>query len=177
MPPQRHLPDRKLVYLHCSPIFRGPNALLRKKNTILRLLQERQSTIQILTSQYPLQDIADVAQGLLKDKIFESLTVAKVRLPELFQLPQAQLQPPQAKVAERAAPDVGIARVETQTARDTALTSDKVGQGGVKVDSRQSHERHKKQDAAVIHPHEVTILESTRTNKTWQVFSFETSLS
>ena len=77
--------DIKVVYLHRSSISSGQNALLRRPKKIRELLEKHQADIGILTSQFTVAAIAVVASFLLEDRVFESLTRAKLRLPELFE--------------------------------------------------------------------------------------------
>ncbi|KAL8858257.1 MAG: hypothetical protein Q9178_005269 [Gyalolechia marmorata] len=115
---QQHLPDGRLVYLHCSSIFNGPNAQLRRAKKISQLLRKRITSIKILTDEFTLEAIAVVAKQLLDDQIFESLPRAKLRYPELFQSPS------ESQEAERAASEAEVIRIEAEAAQDTVLTSD-----------------------------------------------------
>ncbi|KAL8915058.1 MAG: hypothetical protein Q9171_000498 [Xanthocarpia ochracea] len=115
---QQHLPDGRLVYLHCSSIFNGPNAQLRKAKKISQLLRNRKTSIKILTDEFTLEAIAVIAKQLLDDRIFESLPRAKLRYPELFQSPS------ESQEAERAASEAEVIRIEAEAAQDTLLTSD-----------------------------------------------------
>ncbi|KAI4288295.1 MAG: hypothetical protein L6R35_002444 [Caloplaca aegaea] len=117
---QQRSPDRRLVYLHCSSIFSGANAQVRKAKKITQLLQKHKGAIKILTKEFSLPAVAAVAKELLEDGIFESLPRAKLRYPELF-------QPSETQEAERAASEVEVIRIEAEAIQDVVLTSDNEG--------------------------------------------------
>ena len=113
-------PDGRLVYLHCSSIFRGANAQVRKLKKIVQLLQQHKASIEILTREFSLPAIAAVVKELLEDQIFESLSRARLRYPELF-------QPSETREAEREASETEVIRMEAEAAQDIVLTSDDEG--------------------------------------------------
>ena len=113
---KRH-PDGRLVYLHCSSIFSGADAHVRKGKKISQLLQKHKASIKVLTKEFTLPAIAAIAKQLLEDHIFESLPRARLRYPELF-------QPSESQEAERAASEAEVLRIEAEAAQDTLLTSD-----------------------------------------------------
>ena len=117
---KQHLPDQRLVYLHCSSIFSGANAHVRKAKKIAQLLGKHKASIKILTKEFTLPAVAAVAKELLEERIFESLPRAKLRYPELFQLSEMQ-------EAERAASEAEVVRIEAEAAHDIVLTSDDEG--------------------------------------------------
>ena len=110
-------PDGRLVYLHCSSIFSGADAHIRKAKKISQLLQKRKASIEILTKEFTLTAIGAVAKQLLEERIFESLPRAKLRYPELF-------QPSGVQEAERAASEAEVLRIEAEAAQDVLITSD-----------------------------------------------------
>ena len=115
--PKQLSPDRKLIYLHCSSIFSGANAQVRRRKVVIRLLEQHQASIKMLTKKFTLPAIAAVAQELLEELLFESLPRAKLRFPELFQTSEM-------KEAERAASEAEVVRIEAEAAQDIALVSD-----------------------------------------------------
>lgn len=115
---KQQLPDGKLVYLHCSSIFNGQNALFRRPKKIHQLLEHHQRSIKTLTKEFTLPAIAAVAKDLLEDRIFESLPRAKLRYPELFQPPS------ESQEAKRVASEAEAVRTEAEAAQDVVLTSD-----------------------------------------------------
>lgn len=110
-------PDGRLVYLHCSSIFSGENAQIRRLKKVSQLLEKHKASIKILTKEFSLPAIAAIAKELLEKRIFESLTRAKLRYPELF-------QPSETQEAERAASEAEVVRIEAEAAQDIVLTSD-----------------------------------------------------
>ena len=112
-----HSPDGRLVYLHCSSIFSGANALVRRPKKITQLLERYKRSIEILTKEFTLASIAVVAKKLLEDHIFESLPRAKLRFPELFQRSKTQ-------EAERAASEAEVIRIEAKAVQDIVVISD-----------------------------------------------------
>lgn len=126
-------PDPQLVYLHCSSIFSGLNALVRKPKKVSQILSQHRSSTQILTKTFGLTEIAAVAKGLLDDGIFESQSRARLRFPELFQPSQAQealrhLSQPEAATVEAEAVTESILtkneESEEKLGHDRALTED-----------------------------------------------------
>ncbi|KAI4248992.1 MAG: hypothetical protein L6R42_009120, partial [Xanthoria sp. 1 TBL-2021] len=115
---KQQLPDGKLVYLHCSSVFNGQNALIRRPKKIRQLSESHQRSIKILTKEFTLPAIAAVAKDLLEDRIFESLPRAKLRYPELFQPPS------ESQEAKRVASEAEVVRTEAEAAQDAVLTSD-----------------------------------------------------
>ncbi|KAL9614420.1 MAG: hypothetical protein Q9167_001091 [Letrouitia subvulpina] len=126
-------PDGRLVYLHCSSIFNGANAQVRRVKKISQLLEKHKASIKILTNEFTLPAIAGIAKDLLEQKIFESLPRAKLRYPELF-------QPSETQEAERAASEAEVVRVEAEAAHDIVLTSDDE-EGDDRLDSKTSQLR------------------------------------
>ena len=114
-------PDKRLVYLHCSSIFSGANAKVRRPRKISQLLGQHKASIKILTNESTLPAIAAVAKELLDEEIFESPARAKLLYPELF-------QPSETQEAERAASEAEVVRIEAQAANDIAVTSDDEGE-------------------------------------------------
>ncbi|KAL8797243.1 MAG: hypothetical protein Q9182_007227 [Xanthomendoza sp. 2 TL-2023] len=110
-------PDGRLVYLHCSTIFSGQNAKIRKAKKIAQLLEEHQVTIKILTDESSLPAIAAVAKELLEQGMYESWDRARLRYPELF-------RPSETQEAERAASEAEVVRIEAVAAHEKALTSE-----------------------------------------------------
>ena len=114
---QQRSPDGRLVYLHCSSIFSGANAQVRKVKKISQLLQKHKASIKILTKEFTIPDIAATAKDLLEEQIFESIPRARLRYPELF-------QPSETQEAARAASEAEVVRIEAEAAHDIVLTSD-----------------------------------------------------
>ena len=131
-------PDGRLVYLHCSSIFSGPNAHVRRAKKVSQLLKKHKASIEILTKEFTLPAVATVAKELLEEQIFESLPRAKLRYPELF-------QPSVTQEAERAASEAEVIRTETEAAQDIVLTSDDEG-GNECLDFEQSEQRAKPEE-------------------------------
>ncbi|KAL8822446.1 MAG: hypothetical protein Q9191_006820 [Dirinaria sp. TL-2023a] len=117
---KKRSPDGRLVYLHCSSIFSGANAQVRRAKKVSQLLEQHKASIKILTKEFTVPAIAAVAKELLEERIFESLPRAKLRYPELFQLTETQ-------EAERAASEAEVVRIEAEAAQDLVLASDDEG--------------------------------------------------
>ena len=67
-------PDKRLVYLHCSSIFSGPNAKVRRPKKVSQLLEQHRGSIKILTKESTLPAIAAAAKELLDEEIFNPRT-------------------------------------------------------------------------------------------------------
>ena len=126
-------PDGTLVYLHCSSIFSGIDARVRKLEKISQLLEKHKASIKILTKEFTLSAIATVAKDLLEEQIFESIPRAKLRYPELF-------QPSETQEADREASEAEVIRIEAKAVQDKVLTSDDDG-GDECLDFEQDDER------------------------------------
>ena len=114
-------PDGRLIYLHCSSIFKGANAQVRQAKKVSKLLEKHKASIKVLTKEFTLEAIVTVAKELLEERIFESLPRAKLRYPELFQASETQ-------EAERAASEAEVLRIEAEAAPQIVLISED-GQG------------------------------------------------
>ncbi len=112
-----HLPDQRLVYLHCSSIFNGANAQIRRLKKVTQILSEHRNSIKVLTNEFPLNAIAAVAKGLLDEQIFALEARARLQFPELF-------QPSETQEAEREASEAEVARIEADVVQETVVTSD-----------------------------------------------------
>ncbi len=125
---EQHLPDGRSVYLHCSSIFNGPNACVRKAKKISQLLWEHRTSIEALTDEFTLEAIAVVAKELLEARLFGSLPRAKLRVPELLLPPSGSQEP------VRTASEAEIIETHAEAAQDTVLITDNEGgdfeQGG-----------------------------------------------
>ena len=111
------LPDQRLVYLHCSSVFKGDRAQIQKLKKVTEVLSNYRQSIKTLTNEFSLDAIAPVAKALLDRKIFESEARAKLYFPELF-------QPSETQEAEREASEAEVARIEAETVQETIVTSD-----------------------------------------------------
>ena len=109
-------PEGKLVYLQCSSIFGGPNAHIRKKKTIRRLLNEYESSIKSLLAQFALEDIAITVRELLENRVFESASEARQLFPDLF-------EPSSTNQAQRHTPEVDTVKNEDERANGALLAS------------------------------------------------------
>jgi primosomal protein N' len=109
--------DEKLVYLHCSSIFIGKSAEIRQLKAVKRRLSDCRTSIQALTQNFSVLDIATVAKRLLEEGIFQSVPQAKRRFPELFQQPEA-------KEAKSKASKANVARLEAEEAHEAVSTSE-----------------------------------------------------
>lgn len=116
------IPDEQSVYFHCSTVFSGANAQIRKLKTITQLLSKHQKSIAVLTAQYPLGAIASVARQLLIEGIFESAPQAKARFPKLF----PQSQPHQSRGQALGA---DVVRIKAGAAYETIPALDMEGRG------------------------------------------------
>lgn len=67
------------VYLHCSSIFTGANARVRKTKNVRKLLEKNKHSFRALTSEYNLGTICNVAKELLDAGIFESTSKAQTQ--------------------------------------------------------------------------------------------------
>ncbi len=76
---------RRSVYLHCSGVFTGANARVRKTKSIRKLLEKNKHSFGALTDEYDLGTICNVTKELLDAGIFESTSKAQAQFPELFQ--------------------------------------------------------------------------------------------
>ena len=110
-------PTQSLVYLHCSSIFTGANAQIRRLKKVSQILSQHEKSIEILTNQFPLDAIATVVKCLLEEGVFESTSCARLRFPDLFQSSGT-------REAERKVSEAEAARSEAKAVGETVVTSD-----------------------------------------------------
>ncbi|KAI9780313.1 MAG: hypothetical protein M1816_003106 [Peltula sp. TS41687] len=110
-------PDKRVVYLHCRPIFSGAHAELRRQKKIRQLLTKKKASISTLTHEFSIDVICIIAKELLEDGVFGSETKARLRFPELFKTSEAQL-------AERQASEVLAARSEAEAIEELIAASE-----------------------------------------------------
>ena len=84
---------RKSVYLHCSSVFTGGNARVRKTKSVRKLLEKNKHSFGALTNEYDLGTICNVAKELLDAGVFESASKAQAQFPELFQPSDGNWEP------------------------------------------------------------------------------------
>ena len=84
------IPEERLVYLHCSSIFTGTDAEVRKLKKVTQILLKHKASIRGLIDEFGLENVSVVAKKLLKERVFESLHRAQLRFPELFQRSEAE---------------------------------------------------------------------------------------
>src|SRR5579862_8363964 len=108
-------PDERLVYLALKNIFKGADAHLRKPKKIRDLIlnHQDQSNVRDLVQEHNIDNVCNVAKGLLEQQIFESTLKAKIRFPEVFEVSPAQS-------AERAVSEAEAARTEADAIKDVA---------------------------------------------------------
>lgn len=106
---KQHSSDGGLVYLHCSSIFSGVNAQVRRVKKVSQFLKKHKASIKILIKKFTLPAIAGIAKELLEEEIFKSLPQAKLRYPEMFQLTETQ-------EAERVAFEAEVVRIKAKAA-------------------------------------------------------------
>ena len=116
-------PAENLVYLHCSAIFVGKNAEIRRLKAVRRRLSDRRTLIRALTQNFSILDIATVAKRLLEEGLFQSVPQAKRRFPELFQQPEA-------KGAKNKASEANVARLKPEEAHEAVSTSEEETDSG-----------------------------------------------
>jgi hypothetical protein len=117
-------PAQRSVYLHCSSIFSGANAQIRRPKKISQILSQHRKSIKILTNEFPLDAIAVVVKCLLDERVFESTSRARSRFPDLFQSSGTQ-------EAERKVSEAEAARSEAKAVRETVVTSDEEWEGEI----------------------------------------------
>ena len=79
------LPEERLVYSHCSSIFTGTNAEVRKLKKVRQILLDHKASIRGFLDEFGLEDVSVVAKKLLKEGVFQSLHRAQLRFPDSFQ--------------------------------------------------------------------------------------------
>lgn len=160
--------DGRLIYLHCSSIFYGANALVRRGKKVFQFFEKHKAFIKILTNEFTLSAIAAVAKELLEEQVFESLSRTKLRFSELFQTSLTQ-------EAEKTASEAEVIRIEAETAQGIVLISDDekknecpdIKQGKLRLKSVGILENE------VEAGHNVQI----DTNESWQVLTFKAEFS
>ena len=76
---------QKDVFTHCRNALAGQNALIRRSKKIKEILDKHKGSIKPLLQSHKIDKIAECAQFLLQNGIFESGLKAKIFFPELFE--------------------------------------------------------------------------------------------
>ncbi|CAI7670743.1 unnamed protein product [Penicillium pancosmium] len=103
-------PDERLVYLACQHIFRGSNAQLRKRKSVMSVIQRNKSALTDILREHSIDRTCNVAKRLLEDQVFYSTLNAKVRFPELFDVSPTQSAEREASEAEAAREEANVVR-------------------------------------------------------------------
>ena len=111
------IPGESLVYSHCSSIFTGTNAEVRRLKNVRKILVEHKASIRGFIDDFGLDNVSAVAQKLLKERVFETPRRARHRFPELFEKPEAEGNGGTALEAE-------LLSFETAAAREALGTSE-----------------------------------------------------
>ena len=83
------IPEERLVYSHCSSIFTGTNAEVRKLKKVSHILLLNKASIRGFLDEFGLENVSVVAKKLLKERVFQSLHQAQLRFPDLFKRSEA----------------------------------------------------------------------------------------
>ncbi|KAL2845199.1 hypothetical protein BJY01DRAFT_235009 [Aspergillus pseudoustus] len=118
-------PDERLVYLACQPIFHGSNSHVRKRKTVMSLLQQNRPALTDILREHNIDRTCTVAKRLLEDEVFYSTLRAKIRFPELFDVSPAQSAEREASEAEAARDEAKAVREisERETSREITIRS------------------------------------------------------
>ena len=111
------IPEESLVYSHCSSIFTGTNAEVRRLKNVRKILVEHKASIRGFIDEFSLDNVSAVAQKLLKERVFEKPRRARRRFPELFEKPEAEGD-------GGTAPEAELLSFETAAAREALGTSE-----------------------------------------------------
>ncbi|KAL9009721.1 MAG: hypothetical protein Q9173_005280 [Seirophora scorigena] len=117
---KEQLPNERLVYVHCSPIFRGQDAKIRQSKAVNRRLTANQTSISNLKRDFSLSAIATVVKRLLDDRIFESPSLAQLRFPTP---PKAKELEPNATALKATASNVTASSVMAPKATASKVTA------------------------------------------------------
>ncbi len=127
------IPEERLVYLHCSFIFTGTNAEVRKLKKITQILLKHKASIRNFLDEFGLGNVSVVAKKLLKERVFESRHRAELRFPELFQRSEAE-------EIGGTGPEAEVVSFETEAAHEALGTSEEEDHDYLPIDSRDNHD-------------------------------------
>ena len=111
------IPEERLVYFHCSSIFTGTNAEVRKLKKVREILLKHRASIGSFIDEFGLENISAVAKKLLTERVFESSRRAQRRFPEFFESSEAE-------DVVGTAPEAELLSFETAAAREALETSE-----------------------------------------------------
>ena len=114
------IPEERLVYFHCSSIFTGTNAEVRKLKKVREILLKHRASIGSFINEFGLENISAVAKKLLTERVFESSSRAQRRFPEFFKSSEAE-------EVVGTAPEAELLSFETAAAREALETSEEEG--------------------------------------------------
>ena len=83
------IPEERLVYFHCSSIFTGTNAEVRKLKKVKQILLKHKASIRAFIDEFGLENVSVIAKKLLKERVFESEDRAQLHFPDLSQWSEA----------------------------------------------------------------------------------------
>ena len=127
------IPEESLVYSHCSFIFTGTNAEVRRLKNVRKILVEHKASVRGFIDHFGLDNVSAVAQKLLKERVFETPRRARRRFPELFEKPEAEGNGGTALEAQ-------LLSFETAAAREALGTSEEEDHAYSPI---SSHDKHK----------------------------------
>ena len=111
------LPEERLVYSHCSSIFTGTKAEVRKLKKVRQILLDHKASIRGFLDEFGLENVSVVAKKLLKEGVFQSLHRAQLRFPDLFQRSEAG-------EVGGTVPEAELVSFETEAAYEALRTSE-----------------------------------------------------
>ena len=111
------IPEERLVYSHCSSIFTGTNAEVRKLKKVSHILLLNKASIRGFLDEFSLENVSVVAKKLLKEGVFQSLHRAQLRFPDLFQGSEAG-------EVGGTVPEAEVVSFETEAAHEALGTSE-----------------------------------------------------
>ena len=111
------IPEERLVYFHCSSIFTGTNAKVRKLKKVTQILLKHKASIRGFIDDFGLENVSVVAKKLLEERVFETSRRARRRFPEFFERSKAE-------EVGGTAPKAELLSFETAAAREALGTSE-----------------------------------------------------
>lgn len=127
------IPEEKLVYSHCSFIFTGTNAEVRKLKKVRHILLLNKASIREFLDEFGLENVSVVAKKLLKEGVFQSLHRAQLRFPDSFQRSEA------AEGGGVTVPEAEVVSFETEAAYE-ALETPEDSRGHSPTDGHDEHD-------------------------------------
>lgn len=118
-------PDERPVYLACRHIFRGTRAEVRRRKTVINLIQQNKRALRDILREYSIDRTCNVVKKFLDDQVFGSTNKSQASIPGIVDVSPTQSAEQEASEAEAARDETNAVREisERDGSREVAIIS------------------------------------------------------